>query len=332
MDTKTRVLLVEDDPAIRHQLTTDLTQRGFDAEAAEDGITALERLAAADGEGRLHDQVVTGIQLPDIDGLKLLSIIRSRHPSLPVVVISNHGHADTAEVVRRRRRATFLPKPVDADALIAAFEALAAAGDEGADTAGPGWKPPTAYVFVQLTKDADPEDVFTTLFAMEGVQRVDAVRGSADVVIRMDHPEPAAIDAFVRDKVGAVPGVAAARVRHVGTPELPPSVRPYVESYERRLPEDLLEPGRATLYAVVEIAPSTMPRLFPQLYFIDEVVEIAAIAGGEAVVLLLQAGDFNRIRTLLNDKVRYTDGVLRIDELLVVDMFGLGDDDELPDA
>lgn len=332
MGTILRVLLVDDEPAIRRQLTIALTQRGYEVDAAPDGLSALERVAAAHDEGRPYDRVVTDIRLPDIDGLKLLAILRSRHPALPVVVVSGYGHEGTEDAVQHRRRAAFLPKPVSADQIVAAFEAIAKTPDEAPEATGPGWNPPEAYLFVQLSPDADPERVFTTLYAMKDVQRVDAVRGSADVVIRMDALDPPAIDAFARERVSSVPGVAAVRVRHAVTPELPPSIRGYVESYERRLPEDLLAPGRATLYAVVEIAPPAMTTLYPQLFFIDEAVEVAADARGDAVVLLLQAEDFPRIRSILNEKVRYTDGVLRIDELMVVNMFEIGEDDASPVA
>lgn len=321
METKPRVLVVDDEPAIRRQLVVALAQRGYEADAVADGVAALAALAAAEAEERPFSQVVTDIRLPDIDGLKLLAIVRSRHPRLPVVVISGYGGEGTAEAVRRRHRAAFLPKPVAADQLVAAFQAIAAEPDGAPEAGGPGWREPRAYVFIQLAPEADPEQVFTALFGLPNVQRVDAVRGSADVILRLDGADAAALETFVRERVRTIAGIEVARVRHVAQPELPPSIRGYVESYERRLPADLFAPGRATAYAVVEIAPPTMATLYPALFFLDEAVEVAATARGDAVILLLQAEDHARIRALLNDKVRYTDGVLRIDELMVVNMF-----------
>lgn len=329
-DIKPRVLVVDDEPAIRRQLGIALAQRGYEAESVADGVAALAALAAAENEQRPFDQVVTDIRLPDIDGLKLLAIIRSRHPRLPVVVISGYGGEGTAEAVQRRHHAAFLPKPVGADQLVAAFRTLAAEPPGEAEASGPGWREPRAYVFVQLAADADPERVFTSLFTLPHVQRVDAVRGSADVVLRLDDSADASdilpqagsvVEDFVQQRVRSIPGVAVALVRRVAQPELPPSIRGYVESYERRLPADLFAPGRATAYAVVEIAPPAMASLYPSLFFLDEAVEVAATANGDAVILLLQAEDHAQIRGLLNEKVRYTDGVLRIDELMVVNMF-----------
>ena len=321
METMPRLLVVDDEPAIRRQLTVALSQRGYSVDAAENGVSALAALTTAEDESRPYDGVVTDIRLPDIDGLKLLAVVRSRHPRLPVVVISAYGQDGTAGAVERRHHATFLAKPVSADRIVAALRELAAAPPAATEAGGPGWKEPRAYVFVQLAPGADPEAVFTALVRLPNVQRVDAVRGTADVVIRLDGPDATGIDAFVREQIARIPGVGAARARHVGQPELPPGIRGYVRTYERRLPADLLAPGRATAYAIVEIAPSAMIRLYPSLFFLDEAVEVAADARGDAVVLLLQAEDFGRIRALLNEKVRYTDGVLRIDELMVVNLF-----------
>jgi CheY-like chemotaxis protein len=316
MHTEPRVLVVCDEPALCRPLVRDLAERGHDAVSVPDGVRALSALARAEAEARPFGRLVVNSRLSDIHGRKLLAIVRSRQPQLPVVLMGQVAAAAPDP------RSAVLAAPVSTDALLAAFAALEGAppADDGAG--GPGWCEPRAYVFVQLEPDADPGAVYGALRALPDVRRVDAVRGSADLVLRLDGPVPAAIDAFVRERVAPVPGVAAAVARHVGQPELPAGVRRYFESYERRLPADLLADGRATAYAVVEIAPPAMAALYPSLFFLDEAVEAAATARGEAVVLLLQAADHGHIRTLLNEKVRYTDGVLRIDELMVVDLLG----------
>lgn len=110
-----RVLVVDDEAFTRRGLQKLLELEGFSADVAEDGPSALRRVA----EGAF-DVVVTDLRMPNMDGLTLLSRLREEAPDLPVIVMSVFG----AGVARAREAgaAASVLKPVDLDALTGAID------------------------------------------------------------------------------------------------------------------------------------------------------------------------------------------------------------------
>ena len=89
-----RVLLVEDDAALRHLYTHmhAWQEQGFCLAAeAEDGRKALEKLDA-----ECFDLIVTDIHMPFIDGLELLRALRQRKNNTPVVLVGSYGEFEYA--------------------------------------------------------------------------------------------------------------------------------------------------------------------------------------------------------------------------------------------
>jgi DNA-binding response OmpR family regulator len=80
---KGRVLVIDDEAEIRRNLTVGLTQEGYSVLACPDGISAIHELDAARGKGVAYDYLVTDIFMPDIDGLKILKVIKISTPTSP---------------------------------------------------------------------------------------------------------------------------------------------------------------------------------------------------------------------------------------------------------
>lgn len=112
-----RVLVVDDEPFTRRGLQKLLALEGFSAEVAEDGPSALRRVA----EGAF-DVVVTDLRMPNMDGLTLLSRLREAAPGLPVIVTSVFGAGMTR--AREAGAAACLLKPLDIDALTGAIDEI----------------------------------------------------------------------------------------------------------------------------------------------------------------------------------------------------------------
>ncbi len=94
-----KILVAEDEPAIRRLLAAILTRAGHEPVFAETGREAL----AVVGRGGV-DAVLLDLGLPDRDGLEILSAIRGRH-GLPILVVT----APRATRPRRSRRSTWAP-------------------------------------------------------------------------------------------------------------------------------------------------------------------------------------------------------------------------------
>ncbi|MDH3251204.1 MAG: response regulator [Ignavibacteria bacterium] len=83
MTRKTRILVVEDDPAIRDGLCDLLRGEDYEVTIAHRGREALKK-----SRGRQHDLALLDINLPDINGFEVLRQIRSRGDVFPVIIIS----------------------------------------------------------------------------------------------------------------------------------------------------------------------------------------------------------------------------------------------------
>src|SRR2546421_153665 len=103
-----RVLVVDDEQSLRKVLAATLQREGYEVTVCADGeeaISSLERDGA--------DVVVTDLVMPKMDGLSLLRKVVSRHPDVPVIVITAHGRIDSAVEAMKAGAFDFLAKPFD---------------------------------------------------------------------------------------------------------------------------------------------------------------------------------------------------------------------------
>ncbi|MCF7548016.1 response regulator [Pseudonocardia sp. WMMC193] len=118
----TRVLVVDDDPAIARALRINLTAQGYDVVSAADGASALR--AAAD---RHPDVVVLDLGLPDLDGADVIAGIRGWSP-VPILVLS--ARTDSGEKVAALDAGAddYVTKPFGMDELLARLRAAVRRG------------------------------------------------------------------------------------------------------------------------------------------------------------------------------------------------------------
>ncbi|HEX5738934.1 MAG TPA: response regulator, partial [Hydrogenophaga sp.] len=113
------LLIVEDDELLRDGLSAQLMQAGHRITLAEDGQTALERLAAESFDG-----VVLDLGLPKVDGLTVLHGLRQRLPALPVLVLTARDGVEDRVAGLNAGADDYLTKPFSLDELQARLQAL----------------------------------------------------------------------------------------------------------------------------------------------------------------------------------------------------------------
>ena len=119
-----RILVVDDDAAIRTVVAQALRRAGHE-------VTTVETLAAADRAlaAAPPDVLVTDVVLPDGDGLAHLAMVAECYPGLPAIVLSARNTLTTAVRATEAGAYEYLPKPFDLDALVKAVAgALARTG------------------------------------------------------------------------------------------------------------------------------------------------------------------------------------------------------------
>lgn len=120
-------VLVVDDSEVDRRLVGGLLERQGRCGVvyANDGKQALERFATA-----IPDLVLTDLQMPEMDGLELVTAIKGDFPLTPVVLMTAQGSEDIASEALRRGAASYVPKKKLAEDLIETVERVLAAARE----------------------------------------------------------------------------------------------------------------------------------------------------------------------------------------------------------
>ncbi|MBI1381531.1 MAG: response regulator [Planctomycetaceae bacterium] len=111
------LLIVDDDRVFRERLARALRDRGYEVRSAANGD---EGLALAREES--PEFAVVDLRMPGMSGLDVLRSLVQIDPATRVVVLTGYGSIATAVDAMRLGAANFLPKPADADEILAAFE------------------------------------------------------------------------------------------------------------------------------------------------------------------------------------------------------------------
>ncbi len=115
-----KLLVVDDEPAIRNFLVRILEREGYEVQDASDGRDALRHLEAA-----VFDLLLTDIKMDHLDGVELLAEARRRYPDLAVILLTGHATVDSAVAALRQGAYNYLLKPVkNQDILAAVAEGL----------------------------------------------------------------------------------------------------------------------------------------------------------------------------------------------------------------
>jgi two-component system, cell cycle sensor histidine kinase and response regulator CckA len=119
-----RILVVEDDPAVRRAVVRVLARFGIQVTEAQDADSAL---AALEGGGSF-DLVLTDLVLPGADGLRLVERIRELRPGIRLIVMSGYAHGTIGSGSSLPPDLPFLQKPFSPSTLLARVRAELARG------------------------------------------------------------------------------------------------------------------------------------------------------------------------------------------------------------
>ncbi|MGA9871490.1 MAG: response regulator transcription factor [Rhodococcus sp. (in: high G+C Gram-positive bacteria)] len=114
-----RILVVDDDRAVRDSLRRSLTFNGYTVELAVDGLDALEKVAAS-----RPDALVLDVMMPRLDGLEVCRRLRSTGDDLPILVLTARDSVSERVAGLDAGADDYLPKPFALEELLARLRAL----------------------------------------------------------------------------------------------------------------------------------------------------------------------------------------------------------------
>ena len=123
-------LVVEDSPMMRQLLVFALARiKRLHVTEAEDGVDGLRKLA----QGK-YDLIITDINMPILDGLKLVKRLRAdeRYQDVPIIIITTEGAAEDRQRALALGANAYITKPIRAGEVIALVRKILAGEERGA--------------------------------------------------------------------------------------------------------------------------------------------------------------------------------------------------------
>ena len=122
MTAARKVLVVDDDPAVRKSIDRVLTGKGYAVITAENGEEAMRKL-----NEEKYDLVYTDIRMPGMSGLEVAEQVKARKPWTPVVIITGYGTEAAQARAKAAGVSSFVHKPLSPEMIEdSARDALAA--------------------------------------------------------------------------------------------------------------------------------------------------------------------------------------------------------------
>lgn len=150
----TAILVVEDEAHLASGLKFNLEAEGYDVSVAEDGETAVERLASGHG----FDAVILDVMLPGMSGFDVVASLRARGEFVPVLMLTARGRPEDVLQGFEAGADDYLPKPFELAILQARLRGLLRRSDWSRGQAPPP-QAPAAFSFAGRIIDFDALEV-----------------------------------------------------------------------------------------------------------------------------------------------------------------------------
>lgn len=107
-----KVLLIDDEVEFLDALSERMTLRGMNVSTAE---TAENAVAAIDSSE--YDAIVLDLQMPDMNGIEMLKVIKKSHPDMQVILLTGQATLEAGIQAMKLGAMDFMEKPADIDTL-----------------------------------------------------------------------------------------------------------------------------------------------------------------------------------------------------------------------
>ena len=117
MADKSRILVVDDEDALRMVLSSELSSSGYEVATASDGDEAITVI-----QNKKFDLVLLDIKMPKVDGFEVLKFVKKNYPTMKVIMLT--GFADLKNAIESKKHGAedFVSKPYDLVDLLTTIE------------------------------------------------------------------------------------------------------------------------------------------------------------------------------------------------------------------
>jgi CheY-like chemotaxis protein len=327
---KKRIVLVDDESSIRRSISLGLGQEGYEVEPCENGIDALKRLELLEKNGVLPMSIILDIKLPDIDGIKLGKIIQARYPQTPMIYITGYADKVNMQEISKMNADILIEKPFGIEELTKKIRNLVKENDKL--TVVPEKETTqtfSAYALAKLNKGNEFFDTYRSLYFMENVLYCDTTKGEYDVFMLIQASSEKEIEEICQEKIAKTAGVQSIEILSVDKLLLEDSINSIINIAEEISGINTsIEKGRdmkqrVCSYILLDVEKEKIEKIYPILRLDDQVVYCDYTSGRYNLVLFVHGSYFSEIDKFIDEKVSRLEGVLKMKEFPVVNLFDM---------
>ncbi len=116
--SRPKVLVVDDEEALRFLLASELEAEAFEVQSAGDGDEAIDFVRDKSEQGDRFDVVLLDIKMPRVDGFEVLKYIKGNIPETKVIMLTAYADVKNAIESLRLGASDFVSKPYDLDDIL----------------------------------------------------------------------------------------------------------------------------------------------------------------------------------------------------------------------
>jgi len=326
-----RILLIDDEPSLRRSISLALNQRGIDVELCENGISALNKIDLYKKNEINLDSIVLDIQLPDIGGIQLGKIIKSKYPDTSLIYIT--GYADKLEETEldNLKNDSFLEKPFDADDLTAEINRILEKKPKQKikpEENKSEERISAAYILLRINEKADFFDIYKKLYSMENVLYCDATRGDIDIFLLVQADTIEECKEVFEKKIKMFDAIKEAEFLPISIPILNDNIKEIINSAGISLSDEMpnLDAVRDSKHSVcsyilAEVEREKIEEIYPVLKLTENVVYCDFTTGRFNLVLLISGSQFSQIDKLIENKLINLSGIIKIKKYPIINIY-----------
>ncbi len=323
-----RILLVDDESSLRRTLGLGLKQAGYDAEPCENGLTALKKLDSYTKNNIPLDAIVLDINLPDINGLKLVKIIKFKYPGIPIILITGYASRYNMDEIDHLDVSGFLEKPFTPPELVEQFVKImkeqiepAAGTEEDKKEIGA-----SAYLLLNVADGPDFFEAYEFLHLLEPVVYCDATKGDYDIILFVQAESIAKIREFTENQVKKVKGIDAAEILIVAKPVLDETTHTIIKEAQDILNyfnvvAEQEKDRKLCSYLFLEVEKEKLEEIYPTLRLDEDVVFCDYTLGKFNLILMVKADYFTDIDKFISKKINTLEGIVKVKKYPIVKLF-----------
>ncbi len=120
----TKVLVVDDEEALRDLLAEELESGGYEVESAADGGEAIEKVRGMCQQSDGFDAIVLDINMPNVNGFEVLRYVKQNAPKTKVIMVTAYADVGNAVESMRLGASDFIAKPYDLDEVLTSISRI----------------------------------------------------------------------------------------------------------------------------------------------------------------------------------------------------------------